>query len=149
MAPTVTSTAATDQPRYEYYYRDSSADNKREVLTDSRAVETFSEIPVVDVSRIFSQNRSEREAIAKEIAGVCKDVGFMYIKGHGISQVLVNKVYDISRRYHAQPAEVNMKQYVCNNERIRGFDRHYINTPEGEIRKGCFSFRPVLVAYNL
>lgn len=130
-----TTTISIEQPRFEFYYRDSCLDNKREVLTGTRAVETFSEIPVVDVSRIFSDNVLERQAVAREIAVVCKTIGFMYIKGHGISQQLIDDVFDLSRRYHAQPTDVKMKEYIYNNEKLRGFDHHYVNTPAGRIRR--------------
>lgn len=132
MSTTVT-TVAAEEPRYEYFYRDSNKENKREILTGNRAVETFSEIPVVDVSRIFSEDFNVRLAVANEIADICKKVGFMYIKGHGIPQTLIDEVYDFSRRYHAQPSEVKMKQYVYNAEGYRGFNEHYVKTPEGPV----------------
>lgn len=130
MSTTVTTTEA---PRYEYYYRDNHNDNQREVLTGSRAVETFTEIPVVDVSRIFSESLEERKAVAKEIAEVCKTIGFMYIKGHGIVQELVDDVFALSKQYHAQADDVKMKEYIYDNKELRGFDHHFVNTPAGPI----------------
>ena len=129
---TITSGGA-HTPRYEYYYRDNHNDNKREVLLDDRAVDTFNEIPLVDISRIYSDNLADRMAVAKEMARVCKTVGFMYIKGHGISQDLIDDVFELSRRYHAQPSEIKMKEYVYNNKELRGYNEHYVNTPEGPV----------------
>ncbi|KAJ9142929.1 Oxoglutarate/iron-dependent oxygenase [Pleurostoma richardsiae] len=136
-----TTTVVTEAPRYEYYYRDNHRENKREVLLGDRAVETFNEIPVVDVSRIFSENIEDRQAVANEIAEVCKKVGFMYIKGHGVSQELMNEVFDLSRRYHAQPSEVKMQEYVYKNQELRGFDQHFAKTPDGPVlMKGSFLY---------
>lgn len=132
MSTTVTTTIA-EPPRYEYYFRESSLDNKREILTGDRTVETFNEIPLVDVSRIFSDDLKERQAIAKEIADVCKRVGFMYIKNHGVSQDLIDTVFDLSRKYHAQSSEIKKEQYVYNNKQLRGYDEHYDETPEGPV----------------
>lgn len=129
---TTTNTVALDAtPQYEYYYRDNHVDNKREVVRGERAVETFSEIPLVDLSGIFSENIVDRKATAQEISEVCKRVGFMYIKNHGIDQALIDEVFALSREYHAQPSEVKMKEYVYKNEALRGYDEHFSSTPDG------------------
>ncbi|KAH8892334.1 Clavaminate synthase-like protein [Thozetella sp. PMI_491] len=134
-------TTVTEPPQYEFYFRDNRADNKREILRGDRAVETFNEIPIVDIGRIFSESIDDRRAVAKEIREICRSVGFMYIKDHGISQDLIDEVFELSRAYHAQPSEVKMKEYVYNHEKLRGFDQHFTNTPQGPmLQKGSFLY---------
>ncbi|KAH8646173.1 hypothetical protein BX600DRAFT_519020 [Xylariales sp. PMI_506] len=136
-----TTTMTVEAPRYEYYYRDNTLDNKREVLLGDRAVETFNEIPVVDIGRIYSEDLADRQAVANEISDICKKVGFMYIKNHGISQELIDEIFRISREYHAQPSEVKMKDYVYKNKMLRGFDQHFSETPQGTVlKKGSFLY---------
>lgn len=130
MSTTVTKTVR-EEPQYEYYYRDHSWDNKREVLCGEKAVETFDEIPLIDIGRIFSEKYEERAQIAKEVAEVCKTVGFMYIKNHGISQELIDDVFEYSRTYHDQPLEKKKEEYVYKSETLRGYDIHYTKTADG------------------
>jgi hypothetical protein len=131
MLTTTSTVTLDDTPQYEYYYRDNHLDNQREVVRGERAVETFSTIPLVDLSRIFSEDVDDRKAAAQEISGVCKRVGFMYIKNHGIDQSLIEEVFALSRAYHAQPLEVKMKEYVYHNKALRGYDQHFSAIPEG------------------
>lgn len=134
MSTTMTETETETVPaeaQYEYYYRDHSWDNKREILTGVKAVGTFDEIPLIDVGGIFSEKYEERLRLAKEVAEVCKTVGFMYIKNHGISQDLIDDVFELSQTYHAQPLQKKKEQYVYKSETLRGYDIHYTKTPGG------------------
>jgi len=68
-------------------------------------------------------------------------VGFMYIKGHGIDQQLVDDVFDLSRQYHAQPLEVKKRESAYKSPTLRGYDIHYTKTPQGPaVKKGSFLY---------
>ncbi|KAH8653599.1 hypothetical protein BX600DRAFT_515862 [Xylariales sp. PMI_506] len=139
---TTTTMTVEEPPRFEFYYRDSNTDSKRKVLVGDEAVETFDKIPVVNVSRISSENVEERKAVAKEIANVCENIGFMYIEGHGVAQELVDRAFKASQEFHAQPSEVKMKEYIYNDDEfLRGFDEIHTKTPNGlVVSKGSFLF---------
>ena len=124
-------TRVEEQPKYEYFFQDNSWNHKREILTGARAVKTFSEIPQVDVGRIYSDKFEDRAAIAAEVSDICKTVGFMYIKNHGVPQDLIDEVFEFSRKYHAKALEYKMKQYVYQSPSLRGYDIHYVDTPNG------------------
>ena len=55
----------------------------------------------------------------------------MYIRNHGVDQDLIDEVFDISRKYHAQPLETKMKEYAYQSPTLRGFEPTYTNTPDG------------------
>ncbi|KAI1625624.1 hypothetical protein EDD37DRAFT_625178 [Exophiala viscosa] len=136
---TTTTIVAPPEQQYEYYFRDGTNDNKREILTGDKAVETFEEIPVIDVGNIYSENLEERRQKAEEVANVCKTVGFMYIKNHGISQDLIDEVFELSRKYHDQPLEVKMKEDVYKSETLRGYER--VMAKSGTtVKKGSFLY---------
>ncbi|OAP60867.1 hypothetical protein AYL99_05869 [Fonsecaea erecta] len=140
MSTTVT-TSAEVGTEYEYFFRDGTMNNRRKVLRGEEAVETFDEIPLVDVGGIFSDKYEERLLAAKEIADVCKTVGFMYIKNHGISQELIDKMFELSRKYHAQPLAVKKEQDVYKSPTLRGYEIHYTKTPNGDaVKKGSFLY---------
>jgi isopenicillin N synthase-like dioxygenase len=129
-----TTTVTSETQLYELYYRENTFDNKRRILTGAEAIDTFSKIPLVDISRIFSSSLEERKAVAEEIANVCKKVGFMYIKGHGISQDLVDRVFKMSAAFHAQPKEIKQECWTHHNQELRGWNEHFAQTPEGSVR---------------
>jgi hypothetical protein len=58
----------------------------RDVLTTPPRDCTPEEIPVIDLSRLFSDNLEERKDLAKEIRAAAKNTGFFYIKNHGIEE---------------------------------------------------------------
>jgi isopenicillin N synthase-like dioxygenase len=128
---------AQPEPQYEYFFRDATFNNRRKVLRGEDAVETFNEIPLVDIGGIFSENFEDRLRVAKEVSSVCKTVGFMYIKHHGVSQDLMDEVFDLSRRYHSQPLEAKMEQDVYRSPTLRGYEIHYTKTPDGEAGEIC------------
>ena len=128
-----TTTTITEPPKYEHYYRENTWDNKREILRGSKAIDTFSSIPLVDISRIFSDSVEDRRAVAQEISSVCQKVGFLYIKGHGIDQALIDRVFELSAAFHKQPREIKQTCYTHNNAELRGWNEHFVNTPEGPV----------------
>lgn len=77
MSTTTLEAQKVDEPKYEYFFKDNHWNNKREILTGEKAVETFEEIPVVDVAGIFSDSFEERLRVAQEIAVICKEVGLV------------------------------------------------------------------------
>ena len=42
-------------------------------------------IPVIDIAPLRQGNDAEREAVASAIGRACRETGFFYITGHGVS----------------------------------------------------------------
>lgn len=77
MLTTTLEATKTGEPKYEYFFKDNHWNNKREILTGHKSVNTFDEIPVVDIAGIFSDSFEERMRVAQEIAVICKEVGLV------------------------------------------------------------------------
>lgn len=45
---------------------------------------TPAEIPIIDLSPLYSSKLEDRKALAKEVRGAAVNTGFFYIKNHGI-----------------------------------------------------------------
>src|SRR4051794_17215378 len=67
------------------------------------------EIPVLDISSYLNGQPGGREAVAKRLREITETVGFFYLKGHGVPDDLVERVFAESRRFHALPADVKAK----------------------------------------
>ena len=64
---------------------------------------SFSQIPVVDIGPLLDGSDSEK--VAKEIGHICENVGFLYVRNHGIPGQLIEDMYRFTRAFFALPEE--------------------------------------------
>ena len=64
------------------------------------------EIPILDIAPALSGGTEGLASVARELRRIIETIGFFYLKGHGIPQDLVDRVFAQSRRFHALPADV-------------------------------------------
>jgi isopenicillin N synthase-like dioxygenase len=81
------------------------------------------EIPVIDFARFLNGDDADREAVALEIGTACRDVGFFYLSNHGISSVLIERVYEQAERFFSQAIDEKMRLYIgsCPWANNRGY----------------------------
>ena len=133
----MSATTVLEEPRYERYFQDGHYNNLREVLTGDKVVKTFNEIPQVDISGIFSDKLEDRLQVARELDDVCRNVGFFYIKNHGVDQTFIDEIYELSRQFFAQPEEKKMEVWCFKNPTLRGYDGLY-QEKRGDGKRGTF-----------
>jgi isopenicillin N synthase-like dioxygenase len=66
--------------------------------------ETFSQVPIIDISALIARTR-ERYETARQIGEACRQCGFFYITGHGVGEALQQRLEELSREFFAQPLE--------------------------------------------
>lgn len=66
----------------------------------------MSAIPVIDVAPLVSGSAEGAQAVAKALGQACRDVGFFYISGHGVSPTLMKRVFDTSAAFFTGPASI-------------------------------------------
>ena len=62
-------------------------------------------IPVLDVSRYFAGDLAELPRLGAELRHAFENVGFWYLRGHGVSKDLIAETFAACARFHAQPME--------------------------------------------
>ena len=62
-------------------------------------------IPVIDVDRAFAEGGRALEVAAGAVRAACEEVGFFYVRGHGVSESVIEEAFAQSRRFHALPLE--------------------------------------------
>jgi len=67
------------------------------------------EIPILDIAPALSGNQAGLASVATALRQITETIGFFYLKGHGVPQELVDRVFAESRRFHSLPAEVKAR----------------------------------------
>jgi isopenicillin N synthase-like dioxygenase len=80
------------------------------------------EIPTLDIADYLSGVMGGRERIARRLAEITESVGFFYLKNHGISQDLVDRLFAETRRFHSLPDDVkSTTPYVVTDSFRSGY----------------------------
>ena len=90
---------------YGSVYRDVSTASPRECHAD--------EIPLIDISGIYGDLES-RTKLAKQIKYAAENIGFFYIKNHGIPESAIQGALNSSKTFFQQPEE--KKQLVSKDK---------------------------------
>ncbi|GAA5955481.1 hypothetical protein JCM8115_006767 [Rhodotorula mucilaginosa] len=70
---------------------------------------SFTELPVIDLSRLQSDSVEERRALAAEVQEAAIATGFFYISNHGVPQDVLDAAFDQAKTFFAQPMEKKME----------------------------------------
>lgn len=81
----------------------------------------FSRVPVIDVAPLVN-HATERARTADEIGAACRECGFFYIVGHGIDEVLCQRLETLSRQFFSQAEPQKMQIAMSRGGRAwRGY----------------------------
>jgi isopenicillin N synthase-like dioxygenase len=78
-------------------------------------------IPLIDVSGLRAAALGPA-AVARELRRACIDTGFFYVKGHGISASLIERVFQQSRGFFALPMEQKLTLTTANSRCRHGYE---------------------------
>lgn len=84
---------------------------------------TFHEVPVIDVSSLVVDD-PDPAALAetvRRIGDACRDVGFLYVENHGLSDRLAERMMAQTRAFFDLPLEQKMMLRLGRTSQFRGF----------------------------
>jgi len=67
-----------------------------------------SSIPVID----FSLFQSDSAECARQVLDASQNIGFFYLKNHGVSQDLIAEMFDVSESFFRQPVKVKAQRMI-------------------------------------
>jgi len=89
--------------------------------TLSAARISIEQLPLIDIAPWFVGGRAARARVADDVFAACRDVGFLYISGHGIDPAIVDAVFDAARRFFALPDAEKLAVHYDLGGRRRGY----------------------------
>lgn len=91
----------------------------------------FHEIPIIDVAPLL--DGSDPQGVAEQIGKVCEEVGFFYIKNHGVPAEQIEGVYDVAKEFFALPFETKQKVNIATTgDVLRGYIPTYAENADPE-----------------
>jgi len=97
--------------------------------------EAFTHLPIIDISPFLQEQRlkatnspippellQERQKVASQLNQACHEVGFLYLKGHGIEQRQMELVLEKAREFFSLPTE-KKTQYPIDPDTLRGYQK--------------------------
>jgi len=98
-------------------------------IPESRRL-NFTEVPVVDVGDLMRGD--EATHTIEDIRNACRDVGFLYVANHGVSESTIGALLDAANVFFGQPLDAKMRWAL--DQRMRGYLPLYYRSYEGEAR---------------
>lgn len=99
----------------------------------------FEDIPILDLAPFL--DGSDTQGVAKKMGEICENIGFMYVKNHGVPQDLVEKMYRMSKAFFDLPiASKKQIDISLSGETLRGYIEPYAENVNPGItldRKEC------------
>ncbi|KAJ7166307.1 hypothetical protein C8R43DRAFT_985441 [Mycena crocata] len=109
---------------------------------------SFKAIPVIDLSNISSTDPAVRDGLVAEIKHACMEVGFFYVKNHGIPEEVIQRTLALMRRFFDLPLEAKLEVENTKTPNFKGYSPVLSgnNDPNGagDLQEGFeFGFEPL------
>jgi isopenicillin N synthase-like dioxygenase len=79
-------------------------------------------LPIIDISGLSSSKLADRKAVAAELRAACLDKGFFYITNHGVSERLIDDVFNEAAAFFALPVEEKAAVDKAKSKANRGYE---------------------------
>jgi isopenicillin N synthase-like dioxygenase len=78
--------------------------------------------PILDLGQ-FDAGPQARRRFVEALGAAARDIGFLYLIGHGIPEALGRSVFALSRKFFALPEEEKLAIEMVNSSHFRGYTR--------------------------
>ncbi|CAN6562925.1 unnamed protein product [Malus baccata var. baccata] len=98
----------------------------------------FKSIPIIDIAPLLAKSDDPKMGqdpdvaqVVKQLDRACKEAGFFYVKGHGISKTLLKQVKNLTRNFFELPYEEKLNIKMSADSGFRGYQRIGENITKG------------------
>ena len=102
---------------------------------------SFSTIPLVDMTPLRGDDPTAKAKTIDALHVAARDVGFIYISGHGLSPDVIEGLKDAAKKLFALPLDTKMDYYIGKSTNHRGYvpmGEEYYGGPAGGDLKEAF-----------
>lgn len=82
---------------------------------------TMLSVPIIDMSPFYTGTPAERAELAAQVESACRDIGFLVITGHGVSDSLLARVDKTSRAFFNMSLEQKQALRRPKDDQVRGY----------------------------
>jgi isopenicillin N synthase-like dioxygenase len=86
----------------------------------------FDALPVIDIAGLAAADPAERREVARRLGEAAAEVGFFYVRGHGVAPALGDGLLAAAQAFFTQPVARKMQSYIGGSANHSGY------VPEGE-----------------
>ena len=84
----------------------------------------FKEVPIIDIATVV--DGTDFGTVAKQLGHACENVGFLYLKNHGISKPLIESMYGMAKQFFAMPQSAKDRVHISKSgPTLRGYIPEY------------------------
>ncbi|KAG6356465.1 hypothetical protein INS49_015853 [Diaporthe citri] len=115
----------------------------RTVLRTPPRDATPAEIPIIDISGIFSASLTDRKAVATQIHAAATNNGFFYIRNHGVPAAVTDAAHAACLSFFRQPQDVKNLANAAQSAYFNGYKpprTQRINPSESVDNRETFSW---------
>lgn len=106
-------------------------------------------LPILDYAQ-FAAGGAEREQFLKNLRFAAHEIGFFYLKNHGIPQDLIQRAQALSKAFFSLPIEEKKKIHMSNSPHFRGYTNiHDEITREKPDSREQLDYMPEYEAYPI
>jgi len=91
------------------------------LLANTRTDSTFEQIPVIDFANATHPNPVVRRELANEIRDASINVGFFYIKNHGISEHIISSGLDAAKQFFDLAENLKQELDIHKSTNFKGY----------------------------
>ncbi|KAI0823965.1 Clavaminate synthase-like protein [Trametes gibbosa] len=89
---------------------------------DAESAEAFDHIPIIDLKDIDSADITTRKALGDAVRDACINVGFLYVKNHGIPRDTIDKALEASKDFFSLSLERKMEIDIRKASNFKGYN---------------------------
>lgn len=81
----------------------------------------FDAIPIIDFAPMLGEDAAAKHKLAAELRVACTEIGFFYIKNHGVAQDLIDRTFAECPRFFGLPLDEKMRIHVRGSVNNSGY----------------------------
>lgn len=77
----------------------------------------YRDLPILDIGSYLGGDPEALERLALQLRSACSEIGFLFLRNHGIDQAIIQAAFDATKELHALPDREKLAIKIDNNQR--------------------------------